>query len=1151
MIRTRTARRGRLEVIEASRRHHLRVRIAEVLRSTATSGAITGLHKRRSGSGGVAHRTPTEPSARFPLAVALGALLLALWLALDPHAPDMAAQAYRVALYERIGFAVFDEHWYAGHDLPGYGLLFAPLSGLVGMRVLAAAAALASIALFEGLVLREYGKRWPVRAGACLFALAAVGDVWSGRLTFALGVTFALACVFALSRRHALVAAVLAAVCAASSPVAGLLLVLAVLTYALSERAPRVFALVALPVALVLVPLQLLFSEGGYEPYPATSFAATILATLAFLCVLPSRERLLPLGAVLYLFSCLLALLIPTPMGSNIERYGVLLAGPLLLCALGRDPIRDQAGGRRPSGGEPLVAAGPQAVGPESEQALEGAQARVRARAPRTAAGVAVCLIAVWIVWGPARETAAVAGSPATQAAYYVPLERYLNSHGGALERIEVPLTRSHWEAALLAPTVSLARGWEKQLEERYNHALLAPGLTASSYQHWLREQAVAYVALPDVPLDPSSAREAALVRAGLPFLRPVLTTTHWRVYQVLGATPLLEGPGRLTALGHTTFALDARARGTLLARVHYTRYFTVTRGDACVASAPGGWTYLRARAPGRIVVQAQFSLGRALGLEGACPALRGESSTGASSPAGSGSAGSLAQKLGSVFANAAAGPTATPVRGAQDYQWAGPIPSQPLSIAAENRLAGTRAWRLPGPSALIGGEAQGAIAGYVAEQAIAAGQTEKIYVSAPHARTVRIDVYRMGWYQGLGGRLVLRSASLPVRPQPTCTHVYETGLTECDWHPTLSFAIPAWLESGVYVAKLNAGDGAQSDCLFVVRALHPRPLLVEIPTASYEAYNAWGGDSLYPGGADRVGVTGTNQGVEVSYDRPYQTQTGAGQFFIREVAIVRFLERYGYPVSYTTIESIDGDPGQTLGARALIDIGHSEYWSKRDQQTFTAARERGVNLLFLSSDTMAWRVRFKAATRASSQAGQPDHVIVAFKEFAASDPDRADPTGLTPGGGASLIGSAYDGCITPRVQQPGPPVYRYYAWRPDPSLQPSWLFAHTGVSAGSEIPGIVGYELDEQTPGTPPHTRTIGSGTVPCQSEDEPSPVRGLMADTTLYTARSGAFVFATGTLGWLYALSPVPQASPDAPRAPDPRVVAMTRNLLARALR
>jgi len=109
-----------------------------------------------------------------------------------------------------------------------------------------------------------------------------------------------------------------------------------------------------------------------------------------------------------------------------------------------------------------------------------------------------------------------------------------------------------------------------------------------------------------------------------------------------------------------------------------------------------------------------------------------------------------------------------------------------------------------------------------------------------------------------------------------------------------------------------------------------------------------------------------------------------------------------------------------------------------------------------------------------------------------------------------------------------------------------------SGVSASTSIPGIVGYELDERTPATPPGTQLIGVGTgVPCGSEDEPSPARGTLAQTTLYTARSGALVFATGTLGWLYALSPVPQASPDVPLAPDPRIVRITRNLLARALR
>jgi hypothetical protein len=362
---------------------------------------------------------------------------------------------------------------------------------------------------------------------------------------------------------------------------------------------------------------------------------------------------------------------------------------------------------------------------------------------------------------------------------------------------------------------------------------------------------------------------------------------------------------------------------------------------------------------------------------------------------------------------------------------------------------------------------------------------------------------------------------------------------------------IPSALVSGVYIVKLLASTGAQSDCLFVVRSPRPPRLLVQIPTATYEAYNAWGGDSLYPGGGRLVGVTGTTQGVEVSYDRPYDSQTGAGQFFIREVAMVRFLERYGYPVGYTTSESIDGDPAQVQGARALIDVGHSEYWSTRDEQAFVAAREAGTSLIFISSDTLAWRVRFAAASAASSQAGERDHRIVAYKQFASLDPDRAARSGMFPLGGAPLTGSAYNGCITPRVLRPGPPVYRYYAWTPSPSLEPSWLFAGTGITAASRIAGIVGYELDQRTRATPPGTRLLGAGRqAGCMPETEPSPVRGTVAETTLYTAASGALVFATGTLGWAYALSPVVQASPDVPSAPDPRVVAMTRNLLARVL-
>lgn len=485
-------------------------------------------------------------------------------------------------------------------------------------------------------------------------------------------------------------------------------------------------------------------------------------------------------------------------------------------------------------------------------------------------------------------------------------------------------------------------------------------------------------------------------------------------------------------------------------------------------------------------------------------------------------------------------------------YRWLVRTDGAQPSVAAENELPGTTAWRLPGPAADVGGLAHGDVIGYVERQAVGVGQTERIYVSAPGSRSVRIQIFRMGWYGGRGGREVLESEPLPVRAQPACAHRYTTGLTECAWHPTLSFPVPSALPTGVYIAKLSARTG-ETDCLFVVLAVRPQPLLAQLPTATYEAYNAWGGDSLYPGGADRVRITRSTQGIEVSYERPYATNTGAGQFFARDVAMVRFLERYRYPVSYTTSESVDEDPHQLVGHRALIDFGHSEYWSERQAVAFARQRDAGTNLLFLGSDTMTWRIRYARASRAATDSGAPDRTIVAYKEFSALDPDRGETTGPFPSAGATLTGSAYLGCITPRLRRRGAPTYLYYGWRPEPGMRPAWLFAHTGLTAASIIPGIVGYELDTTTAASPHGTEVIGGGPAPCMGVEvgERAPPRGEnLARTTLYTARSGAIVFNAGTLGWELGLEPVPSASPSAPSKPNPHLVAMTRNLLAHVL-
>ncbi len=305
-------------------------------------------------------------NSRISLPLALACVLVGAWLVLAPRSPDLAAQTYRATLFENSGFTLWDDNWYAGHHLPGYSLVFPWLALVLGIRLVGALAVLLSTFAFERIALTVYGPR--ARWGAACFALAAAGDLWIGRVTFALGVAFAMLAVLALVRERPWLAAGLTAVCAATSPVAGLLLALAGATHVLVTRSPLSGLTLAAPAFLVVLPLEALFPEGGWEPFAASSVTATLAVTLAFLYVVPREERLLRVGGLVYLGVTLFSIL-PTPMGSNIARYAVLLAGPLSLCALGRDGFR-QAG------------------------------------RPLAAVALAVAGIVVWTVWGPVRESA-------------------------------------------------------------------------------------------------------------------------------------------------------------------------------------------------------------------------------------------------------------------------------------------------------------------------------------------------------------------------------------------------------------------------------------------------------------------------------------------------------------------------------------------------------------------------------------------------------------------------------------------------------------------------------------------------------------------------------------------------------------------------
>jgi len=446
----------------------------------------------------------------FGLLVAIP--LVAAYLILAPAAGDLAAATYRSELFASHPFATWDTGWYAahGHWLPGYSLLSPALGALFGERLLLALSALAAVVLF-GLIAERLFGRAAGRVAAAVFALGFCVGLLSGRVPYDLGFAIGLGSVLALMRDRFALALGLAALTSVASPVAGAFLALAGLALAFAALSSRQhasavwrdgrhgLALAAAALFPILV-LTIAFPEGGFEPFAASAFWPALGGVLLIALLLPhgplsKRGRLVVrVGAVLYALALTGAFVLRTPMGGNAARLGPLLAAPLVAGVLWE---------RR-----------------------------------RAAALLLAPFLLYWQLVTPIRDYSALAGDPSVHSSYYAPLLAGLRSlDRGDPTIVEVPLTNAHWEAAYLAGHggVSLARGWERQLDERYASLFYRPTLTIAAYRAWLIENRVAYVALPDAPLDSAGRAEGALVARGLPYLRETWRTKHWRLYRVMG----------------------------------------------------------------------------------------------------------------------------------------------------------------------------------------------------------------------------------------------------------------------------------------------------------------------------------------------------------------------------------------------------------------------------------------------------------------------------------------------------------------------------------------------------------------------------------------------------------------------------------------
>jgi hypothetical protein len=420
--------------------------------------------------------------------------------------------------------------------------------------------------------------------------------------------------VLAAARRRPWLTAALSFGCAAASPVAAVFLVMLAAADLLANRAVRRAALLGLPALALAVALAVLFPEGGHETFYGPSVIAAFGVPLLMLGLIPARERLLRCGVALYVLAVLASYALSTPMGSNVVRLGVLLAAPILVGTVGAEDMRIALG--RIAG----LLARVRRTGPRADAAA-GHRLIGHAPARLALAVVAIGMIA-WQVNGPLAQSLQGVGDPSLDTSYYRPVSAFLAAQAqGAPMRIEVPFTRSHWDAVVLGRRFDLARGWERQLDTRYDAIFYTPRLTPAAYEAWLEDTGVRFVALSDAALDDSSRQEAALIRAGQPFLREVFASAHWRVYAVRRPTPLAIGPGHLVSIDRDGFTLLARQPGTFVVRVHFTRYWTVAGGHGCTIPTPGGWTQVTSTATGVVRVDATFSLTRLFASAPACRA--------------------------------------------------------------------------------------------------------------------------------------------------------------------------------------------------------------------------------------------------------------------------------------------------------------------------------------------------------------------------------------------------------------------------------------------------------------------------------------------------------------------------------------------------
>ncbi|MFN0305303.1 MAG: N,N-dimethylformamidase beta subunit family domain-containing protein [Burkholderiales bacterium] len=427
-----------------------------------------------------------------------------------------------------------------------------------------------------------------------------------------------------------------------------------------------------------------------------------------------------------------------------------------------------------------------------------------------------------------------------------------------------------------------------------------------------------------------------------------------------------------------------------------------------------------------------------------------------------------------------------------------------------------TAAWQIPDADYARNQE----IEGYASATSVNRGESINLYIQTADP-TYTINIYRIGWYGGNGGRLVDGPITRTRSEQPTCPITdAATRLVECNWIDPHVLRIPNTADptdwaSGVYLAKLTGGaTGKQSYIIFVVRDdARPAGAMFQAAVTTYAGYNNWGGYNFYD--SDSQGQTPANK---VSFNRPYKVQQrhlngkGAGDFLSWEINMLRFVEREGYDVTYSTNIDTHTAPSRLLLHRTFMSVGHDEYYTKAMYDAVQAARDARVNLAFFGANNLYWQIRLEP----SIPTGQPNRTVVGYKydtdPIVSTNPSLATYTWRETSRApinrpeAALMGAMYD--------------YNSLDGHMVIADCSSWICAGTGLQPGDVLLGMLGYEVDRIEPSSPVGTLAITSSPYFVCLNPSCSISERRTSNVTYYSAPSGAGVFATGSMQWNWGL-------------------------------